>query len=168
MLVQGGFFGRDGLFSGVPWRHRLRREAILLRQPDFDLLLHVAVRPAFPPEYDVPGLVAVTFRLHAREEGGHAYVTALDVGAALRLGARFGLDEAEALAFVDSHERMHVFLQLAGVSEEVEEERSRFVDAVWLSLRHPRAAEWVASGEAGLVVRVHEDFWEKLLDPREG
>lgn len=148
----------------MPWRARLLREAIPLDDPEFSLLLHVAIRPAYPPEYDVPGLVAITFRLHARRGGGHRYVLALDVAAALRLGARFGLDEAESIAFVDSHERMHVYLQLAGVPEDVEEERSRYVDAVWLSLRHEGAARMVAAGEGGLVVRVHEDFWEELLD----
>ena len=151
----------------VPWRARLAREAIPTANDDFDLLLHVSLRPAFPPEYDVPGLVALTFRLRPRERGGgHHYVTVIDVAAALRLGQRFGLDAAESLAFVDSHERMHVYLQLAGVPEEVEEAHSKFVDAVWLSFRHPRAAQLVAAGEGGLVVRVHEGFWEELVDQR--
>lgn len=149
----------------MPWRRRLMREAVPLALPEFDLLTHTSLRPAFPPEYDVPGLVAVTFRLGPRPRGGHTFVTALDVAAALRLGARFGLDEAESLAMVDSHERMHVWLQLAGVPEEVEEERARLVDAVWLSLRHPRAAKAVATGEFGLVVQVEEGFWERLVDP---
>lgn len=149
----------DGL-----WRARLLREAVALETPDFALMTHVSLRPAYPPEYDVPGLVAVTFRLHARDNGGHQYVTALDVAAATRIGARFDLDPAESLAFVDSHERMHVFLQLEGVPEDVEERHSRYVDAVWLSLRHPRAAELVRAGEGGLIVRVHEGFWEELVD----
>lgn len=152
----------------MPWRARLAREAIASATADFDLLLHVSLNPAVPPEYEVPGLVALTFRLRPRERGGHEYVTVIDVVAALRLGARFGLDAAESVAFVDSHERMHVFLQLEGVPEEVEEAHSRFVDAVWLSFRHPRAAELVAAGEGGLVVRVHEGFWEELIDQRGG
>lgn len=148
----------------MEWYARLRRKAIASAERDFDLLYDVGLTPAVPPEYEVPGLVAITFRLHPRPEGGHVYVTALDVDAALRLGARLGLDEAEGLAFVDSHERVHIALQLADVPWEVEEEHSRFVDAVWLSLRHPRAAELVASGEFGLVEHVERDFWERLVD----
>lgn len=164
----------------MPWRARLLREAIPLRHEGFDLLYHASLRPALPPEYVVPGLVAVTFRLRRRPGGGHEYVTALDVDAALRLGERLGLDAAEALAFVDSHERVHVALQteytaaadrdarypaLADeVPEHVEEEHSRFVDAVWLSLRHPRAERLLESGEFGLVTKVGRDFWELLVD----
>lgn len=148
----------------MDWRSRLRREAIATGSSEFDLLYHVSLAPAFPPEYDVPGLVAITFRLHARARGGHRFVTALDPAAALRLGARLGLDAAESLAMVDSHERMHVELQLAGVPEEVEERHSRFVDAVWLSLRHPRAAQLVRAGDFGLVEQVGDDFWERLVD----
>ncbi|HET6404765.1 MAG TPA: hypothetical protein VFH78_08960 [Candidatus Thermoplasmatota archaeon] len=148
------------------WRIRLRREGILTRGPQFDLVLHVSLRPAFPPDYDVPGLVAVTFRLFRRED--HlTFATAVDVAAALRLGERLGLGPADALAMVDSHERMHVFLQLAGVSEEAEEDASRHVDAVWLSLRHPRAAHLVADREVELVSRVGPDFWEQLIAPEE-
>lgn len=148
----------------MTWRERLRREGIVLRIPEFDHVLHASLAPAFPPEYDVPGLVAVTFRLTERPSGGHVFVTALDVAAALRLGERLGLDDGEALAMVDSHERMHVWLQLAGIGEAEEEDASRFVDAVWLSLRHPRVAEKVAAGEFGLVTRVGPDFWEALVD----
>lgn len=144
------------------WRERLRREAIVTRGPDFDLVHHVSLRPAFPPEYDVPGLVAVTFRL--LRDGEHiTFATAIDPGAALRIGARLDLDEAEAFAMVDSHERMHIWLQLAGVSEEAEEDASRHVDAVWLSLRHPRAAHLVEDREVALVSRVGPDFWERLI-----
>lgn len=148
----------------MDWLARLDADAILTRVADHDHRAHVSLRPAFPPEYDVPGLVAVTWREGTRRDGRLRFATALDVSAALRIGARLGLDEAESLAFVDSHERMHVELQLAGVEEAVEEERSRVVDAVWLSLRHPRAAELVLAGEFGLVTRVHEDFWEQLVD----
>lgn len=148
----------------APWRSRLEREAIASSHPAMDLLYHVSLTPAFPPEYDVPGLVAVTFRLAERRDGGHLFVTALDVDAALRLGARLGLDEADALAMVDSHERMHIELQLEDVPVEVEEAHSRFIDAVWLSLRHPRAAELVRAGEFGLVEEVGDDFWERLVD----
>lgn len=147
------------------WHARLRREAILAQFADFDLAYHASLRPAVPPDYDVPGLVGLTFRLRARSEGGFLYATVLDVAAVLRLGARLGLSEAESLAMVDSHERVHVALQLAGVSEEAEEANSRHIDAVWLSLRHPRAAARVEAGEFGLVTRVHEDFWEALVDP---
>lgn len=144
------------------WRARLRREAIVTRGPQFDLVYHVSLAPAFPPEYDVPGLVAVTFRLMQREE--HlTFATCLDPAAALRIGARLGLDEAASLAMVDSHERMHIWLQLAGVSEEAEEDASRHVDAVWLSLRHPRAAHLVEEREIALVSRVGPDFWERLI-----
>lgn len=150
----------------MDWRARLDREALHARGPDFDLFYHVSLRPAFPPDYDVPGIVAITFRLAPRRwpPHGHIFVMALDPSAALRLGARLGLEEAEAFAMVDSHERMHVELQLAGVPEEVEEMHSRFLDAVWLSLRHPRAAELVRAGEFGLIEEVREDFWERLVD----
>ena len=144
------------------WRARLRREGILTRGAEFDLVLHLSLHPAFPPEYDVPGLVAVTFRLLRRED--HlTFATGIDPAAALRLGERLGLDAADALAMVDSHERMHVWLQLAGVSEEAEEDASRHVDAVWLSLRHPRAAHLVEDREVALVSRVGPDFWERLV-----
>lgn len=143
----------------------LDRDAIASSHDGHDLLYHVSLRPAFPPDYDVPGLVAITFRLRERPEGGHVFVTALDPAAALRMGARLGLDEADALAMVDSHERMHVELQLAGVPEEVEEAQSRWLDAIWLSLRHPRAEALVKTGAFGLVSEVGHDFWERLRAP---
>lgn len=149
----------------LPWSARLEQDAIPARHVEFDHLLHVSLWPAMPPEYDVPGLVAVTYRLRVRPRGGHLYVTALDPAAALRIGARLGLDEAESLAMVDSHERMHIWLQLAGVPEEVEEDRMRWIDATWLSLRHPRAADIVRSGAFGLVTEVEEDYWERLIAP---
>jgi len=147
----------------VEFLDRLRREALHWRFEDFDLTYHLSTRPAMPEEYRVPDLVGLTFRLWPRPEGGWRYATVLDVDAVMRLGERFGLDMAEALALVDSHERMHIHLQLEGVPEEVEEEQSRFVDAVWLSFRHPQLAERLLHGEFGLVTRVHEDFWEMLL-----
>lgn len=133
---------------------------------DFDLVYDVGIRPAVPPEYDVPGLVAITFRLHERPRSpGHVYVTSIEVGAALRLGTRLGLDEAESLAFVDSHERVHVFLQLEGVDWEAEEECARCADAAWLALRHPVAARLVDEHRAGLLTLVREGgFWERLVD----
>lgn len=144
------------------WRARLRREAIFTPGAAFDLVYHVSLRPAFPPDYDVPGLVAVTFRL--LRDGEHlTFATGIDPAAALRIGARLGLDEAASLAMVDSHERMHIFLQLAGVPEETEEDASRHVDAVWLSLRHPRAAHLVEDREVALVSRVGPDFWERFV-----
>lgn len=146
------------------WGARLRRQAAWAAFHEFDLAYHVSLRPAFPDEYDVTGLVAITFRLRERPRGGHVFVVAIDPSAALRLGARLGLDEAAALAMVDSHERMHIHLQLAGVPEEVEEAHSRFIDAVWLSLRHARAEALVRAGEFGLVEQVGHDFWERLVD----
>lgn len=154
-----------GSTGPTAWRTRLTQQAIPSRHDEFDLLLHVSLSPAFPPEYDVAGLVAVTYRLRRRPDGSSfVYVTAIDPAAALRIGARLGLDEAESLAMVDSHERIHIWLQLAGVPEEVEEDRMRIIDATWLSLRHPRAADVVRSGEFGLVTEVEEDYWERLVD----
>lgn len=146
------------------WSERLVRECIHARLDDFDLFYGVGLRPPVPPDYDVPGLVGLTFRLGERLQGGFVYATLLDVGAVVRLGARLGLDAAGALAFVDSHERIHVALQVAGVSEEAEEANSRFVDAVWLSLDHPRAAERLTVTGLGIVTTVHGDFWEGLVD----
>lgn len=148
----------------MPWRTRLAREALHTAGRDFDLLYHVSLDPAFPEDYAVPGLVAITFRLRERPKGGHVFVTALDPGAALRLGARFGLDDATSLAMVDSHERIHIALQLAGVPEDVEEAHSRFIDAVWLSLHHPHVERHVRAGDFGLVSEVGHDFWERLID----
>jgi hypothetical protein len=148
----------------VDWQARLRREGLFRRFGDFDLVYHASLQPPVPPEYHVPGLVGLTFRFAERPQGGHVYVTVLDLPAVLRLGARIGLDEAESVAMVDSHERMHVALQLAGVPEEKEEEQLHIVDATWLSLRHPRAAHALEAGEFGLVTRVREDFWEMLID----
>ncbi|HWH09460.1 MAG TPA: hypothetical protein VNX21_09695 [Candidatus Thermoplasmatota archaeon] len=146
------------------WRERLDREAIAARHPGHDHRYHVSLRPACPPAYVVDGMVAITFREGRRLDGALRFVTSLDPAAALRLGARLGLDEGESLAFVDAHERTHVALQLEGAGEEDEEEASRHVDAVWLSLRHPRAAGLVRAGAFGLVTRVREDFWERLVD----
>ena len=151
----------------MDWRARLDREALENRGEAFTLVYHPALVPAVPPEYDVPGLVGLTFRLARRRDGGFVFATLLDVPAAVRLGARLGLDPAGGLAFVDSHERMHVHLQLEGVPEEVEEAHSRFVDAVWLSLNSPRAAALVRAGEFGLVEEVGHDFWERLVDAGE-
>ena len=148
----------------MPWRERLDTEAALARFDEFDLLYHLSLRPAMPREYEVPGLVALTFRLRERPRGGHLYVMTIDPAAAMRIGARLGLDEAEALAMVDSHERMHIWLQLAGVEAEAEEEKMRWIDATWLSLRHPRAADIVRSGQFGLVTDVEERYMERLID----
>ena len=148
----------------MDWQARLDREAIPARHGDHDHLYHVSLWPACPPEYEVDGMVAITFREGRRRDGALRFVTSLDPAAALRIGRRLGLDEAESLAFVDAHERTHVALQLADVPEDVEEDHSRVVDAVWLSLRHPRAAELVLAGAFGLVTRVREDFWERLVD----
>lgn len=152
----------------MPWRERLWRDAVRARFHDFDVLYDVSLRPAYPPEYDVGGLVAITFRLSERTEGGHLFVMAIDPAAALRLGAKLGLDEAGSLAMVDSHERMHIALQIEGVPEHVEEAHSRFLDAVWLSLHHPHAGALVRTGEFGLVSEVGHDFWERLIDAQRG
>ena|SRR5882672_3648268 len=143
------------------WRDRLRREAIRSDFHDFDLRYHVSLWPAHPPEYGVGGLVAITFRLATRPR--LSFVTALDPAAALRLGARLGLDDATALAMVDSHERVHVALQLEGVKEDVEEAQAHFADAAFLALRHPRAADLVRANEFGVISRVGPDFWEALI-----
>ncbi|HEV8359344.1 MAG TPA: hypothetical protein VGR28_02705 [Candidatus Thermoplasmatota archaeon] len=148
----------------MDWQERLRREALLARFDDFDLLYHVSVKPAVPPEYAVAGLVGLTFRLRPRPRGGFVFVTVLDLPAAARLGARMGLDPAEAIALVDSHERTHVAMQLAGVAEDVEEEQSHVVDAVLLSLRHPALAKHLEAGDFGLVTRVRPGFFEALID----
>lgn len=148
----------------MDWQERLERDALRQDGEDYGLLYHVGIRPAVPAEYDLEGLVGLTFRLRPRRQGGHVYVTTIDLPAALRLGLRMGLDEGEALAMVDSHERVHIEMQLAGVPEDVEEEQSHFVDAVYLSLRHPSIAKHVEAGDFGLVARVGHGFWEALLD----
>ncbi|MCA1814727.1 MAG: hypothetical protein LC624_12410 [Halobacteriales archaeon] len=151
----------------MDWEERLGREALRASFEDFSLLYHVGVRPAVPKEYEVPGIVGLTFRYRRRPDGAWLYATVLDAAAALRVGQRIGLSEGESLAMVDSHERMHVHLQLAGVEEELEEEKLHLVDATWLSLRHPRAAQLVRAGKFGLVSRVEDGFWEALIDAEE-
>lgn len=148
----------------MEWYGRLSGESLRSDGVEFSLLYHAALRPAAPPEYVVPGMVGLTFRLHRRPDERLVFATLIDIPAAVRLGERLGLDAAQAVAFVDSHERVHVHLQLAGVPEEVEEDHSRFVDAVWLSLRHARAEALVRAGEFGLVEQVGPDFWERLVD----
>lgn len=152
----------------MDWRERLRREALSQRGETFDLVYHAAIVPAVPPEYEVPGLVGLTFRLNPREPGRALYATLLDLPAAVHMGARLGLGPAEAVAMVDSHERVHVHLQLAyerlhETDPALEEEHARIVDAVWLSLRHPRAAERLLRGEV-VVTRVEPGFWEELVE----
>lgn len=148
----------------MDWHARLEREGLRDHGADFTLVYHPALVPAVPPEYDVPGLVGLTFRLARRGDGALVFATLVDLPAAIRLSARLGLDAAGGVAFVDSHERMHVHLQLEGVPEEVEEQHSRFVDAVWLSLRQAAAEPLVRAGEFGLVEEVGHDFWERLVD----
>lgn len=146
------------------WRARLHRDALVDHHDAFTLLYHAALAPPVPPEYEAPGLVGLTFRLARRGDGALVYATLLDLPAAVRLGARLGLDPAGGVAFVDSHERMHVHLQLEDVPEEVEETHSRFLDAVWLSLRHSVAEGLVRAGGFGIVEEVGHDFWERLVD----
>ncbi|MEA3199299.1 MAG: hypothetical protein QOE90_727 [Thermoplasmata archaeon] len=132
----------------MDWEARLRREGIVQRFPRHTLVYHLGLRPPVPPEYAVAGLVGVTFRLGDRPDGAPLYATLLDVAAVLRLGARLGLDEGQAVAMVDSHERVHVAVQLAypdvrAVPPEVEEAHVHVVDAAWLALRH----EEISPGE---------------------
>lgn len=128
----------------MSWRDTLRAQAIHERFDDHTLVYHVGLRPAVPPEYEVPGLVGLTFRL-ARHGGRLVYATLLDLDAAVRLGQRLHLEPGEAIAMVDSHERIHVALQLAYGDDEVhpdeEERHSRVADWAWLSLSHPDA-DW--------------------------
>lgn len=140
----------------MDWQARLRREAIHQRLGHHVLDYWVGLRPPAPPEYEVPGLVGLTFRVQVRGDGTPHYATLLDVAATLRLGARLGLDPAESLAMVDSHERAHVALQLDyerlhEVPPEIEEAHVVVVDAAWLSLRHPVAERLVESGEVSLL-----------------
>ncbi len=125
----------------MTWRDDLRRYGILRHEVDHSLAYLVGVRPPIPPEYDVPGIVGLTFRLARRGDGALVYAMLLDVGAAMRLGQRLGLSPGEALAMVDSHERIHIELQLAygdaDVHPEVEERHSHVVDWAWRSLRRP-------------------------------
>ena len=125
----------------MTWRDELRRAAILSHESDHSLAYFVGIRPPVPPEYDLPGIVGLTFRLARRADDAIVYATLLDVGAAMRLGERLGLDAGEALAMVDSHERVHIELQLAYGSQDVhpedEERHSHVVDGAWHSLRHP-------------------------------
>lgn len=146
------------------WQARLDREALVQVFEEYSLLYHASLRPAVPAEYEVPGLVGLTFRYVPRRDGLQVYVTALDLAAVLRLGARLGLRFEEALAMVDSHERVHVWLQLAGVPEEAEEEHMHVVDAVLQSLRDERLARHVRTGAWGVVTRVEAGFWEALID----
>jgi hypothetical protein len=148
----------------VDWEERLAAHALRARFDEFSLLYHASVRPALPREYDVPGLVGLTFRYRRRPDGAHVYATVLDLPAVQRLGARLGLRFEEALAMVDSHERVHVWLQLAGVPEDVEEERMHVVDAVWQSLRDERLARHIRTGAWGVVTHVDAQWWEALID----
>lgn len=155
---------KGDLPGDMEWYGRLTGEALRSDGDEFSLLYHAALRPAAPPEYLVPGMVGLTFRLHRRPDHRLVFATLLDLPAVVRLGERLGLDPAAAVAFVDSHERIHVRLQLEGVRAEVEEDHSRFVDAVWLSLHNPLVEALVRAGEFGLVEKVGPDFWERLVD----
>ena len=159
MVSPGNLKATHALGAAVDWQARVRREALLQEQGDHELLSHLTLRPAMPPEYAVEGLVAVTFRWRGRR-----FVTSIDAAAAVRLGARMGLDAGEAVAMVDSHERVHVALQLEGATEEEEERQALFVDAVMLSLRHEVIAEHLVHGDFGLVSKVGPGFWEALID----
>lgn len=65
---------------------------------------------------------------------------------------------------VDSHERVHVALQLEGAPETLEEDQARFADAAFLALRHPRAAELLRTNEFGVMSRQQPDLWEAIVD----
>ena len=152
----------------MPWREALRRDGILQRYRHHSLLYLAGLRPAPPPEYDVPGIVGLTFRLGLRPDGAPLYATLLDLPAAIRLGARLGLDPAASVAMVDSHERVHVALQLDYerldlVPPEVEEEHSRIVDAAWLWCAHPNG-EAALARLGGVIHSAGARFWEALLE----
>ena len=148
----------------MDWEARLLRDAVRARFADFSLLYVPSVRPPVPKEYDVPGIVGLTFRYRKRPDGAWEYATVLDLPAVLRMGERLGFEPGQALAMVDSHERLHVALQLEGVAEEDEERQLHLADAVWLSLHHPRAAKLLRIGDFGLVTRVGPGFWEALVE----
>ncbi|GEM_PF-4521149 len=153
----------------MTWQDRLRREGALQRYPHHDLVYHVGLAPPVPPEYAVPGLVGLTFRLGRRPGGGPLYATLLDAAAAVRLGQRLGLGEAESVAMVDSHERVHVALQLDyerldEVPPETEERHSHVADAAWLSLRHPRAERLVEESGGRILDVMGRGFWSLLVD----
>jgi hypothetical protein len=153
----------------MEWERRLRRESILQRLPHHSLVYHVGLSPPVPPEHQVPGLVGVTFRLGERPDGLPLYATLLGAAAALRLGARLGLSDAESLAMVDSHERVHVALQLDHerldeVPPDLEERHSHAADAAWLSLRHPRAERLVEEWGGRILHAMGRGFWDLLVD----
>lgn len=148
----------------MDWRERVRRGGLVADFDDHRLVHHAGLVPAVPPEFAVDHLVALTFRFRKKEEGGPVYITTIDLPAAVRMGARMGLDAGEAVAMVDSHERVHVALQLDGATEEAEERQALFVDAVWLSLRHEAIARHLRAGDFGVVSRVGPDWWEALVD----
>jgi hypothetical protein len=153
----------------MDWRERLRREGHVQRFAGHSLVYHVGLAPPVPPEYAVPGLVGLTFRLGLRPDGEPLYATLLDAAAAVRLGARLGLDEGESIAMVDSHERVHVALQLGyedlrKVPPELEERHAHAADAAWLSLRHPRAERLVEASGGRILHATGRGFWQALAD----
>lgn len=152
----------------MSWEDRLRREAIRRRYPQHELLDWAGLDPPVPPEYRVHALVGLTFRLGVRR-GVPEYATLLDLAAAVRLGARLGLDAGAAIAMVDSHERVHVALQLDyerlhEVPPDVEEGHTRLVDAAWLACAHPRA-EALLERMGGVLESAGSGFWDALADP---
>lgn len=147
----------------MTWQEDMQRRSHVSRFDEFDLVYQVSLHPAIPEEWRLDDMVALTFRLGRRRDGALILATNLDIAAVARIGTRLGLDEAGSLAMVDSHERVHVQLQLEGVAEDLEEQASRLVDAVWLSLRHPRA-KVAGDGDLHVVSRVGHDFWEALVD----
>ncbi|MHB8604342.1 MAG: hypothetical protein ACYDCK_03720 [Thermoplasmatota archaeon] len=148
----------------VDWQADLRRGGIYHSFHAFDLIYYPSLHPAIPPEYHLPGIVGLTFRLRKRSHGGHLYVTTLDLAAVGRLGERIGLDFAASLAQVDSHERVHIALQLDGVDPAHEERFAHVVDAVLLSLVHPKAERAIVAGDFGVVLGVKPELWESLAE----
>lgn len=113
----------------MAWSDVVSREALHTRADDFDLFYHISTHLAYPDEYHVPGIIGITFRW--RSAPRLVFVTAIDVGAAVSLGERLGLDAGQAIAMIDSHERMHIYAQMAGVSEANEEAAVNVVDRAY-------------------------------------
>lgn len=146
----------------MEWRDRLLHDAILQRFAHHDLYYHVGLRPAAPPPWIVPDMAALTWLPgHRHDDDAPVHATTIWPPGVLRLARRLGLPEPEAVALVDSHERVHVHLSLEGVHEDEQEPLTRFVDAALLSFLHPRAGR--AREERGLTHLTAGDSWEELL-----
>lgn len=144
------------------WRDRLLREAIHGRFRHHDLYYHVSLRPAAPPEWVVPDMAALTWRLGERhEDAAPVAATVLWPPGVVRIGANFGLGPASAFALVDSHERLHTHLAIEGIPEDEQEPFARIADAAYLALHDPEAERIFE--EEGLARLASGRFWETLL-----